>query len=424
MTPLAVAAGALAVLVHSAGPQAAPSSAAPAPGSSPADGATALQRALARELPPLAVQPFRTRAGFEGSVEAISPPEVKAEEGAEELTIALGTEQALTCTLFSKRVDAGATVWRLAESVRKSLKLLLARPVEVLAVEGSPLVLAEIGYQSDGEKGPVPPGEERGSAAGTGLVGQLKVAVYAHDAHSFLCLHDEPGYARTFARVVKGLASSLRGGEDARVGARFAEIAVMRIGPLPTGYTEHVVWDRRGGGRVAASYTAQLLPRGPADLVAVDSYSEEESDASDLLSAASYAHLTNGDADARIQLTRAKDGRTFRYEGEKDGKALRGSFRTKAGLSTDLWFARRLAASAKPPKGELRHEAYSYEANPVGALPAVCRRDPAGGRRASMDVGAIRLSGELDANGLFATGEVPVGPTKLVIERTWSRGAP
>jgi hypothetical protein len=404
---IAPLAAALALLLTAAAPSDGPAGAAATPSGR---GVVAIETALARELPPLPVQPFRTPAGFRGSVEAASAPEVKAAEGADELTVALGTDQALACTVFARRVDAGATIWRLAESVRKTLKLVLVRATQVRAVAGSALVLAELGYQADGERGPT--------------AGQLKIAVFAHDAHSFLCLHDEPGYAKAFARIVEGLASSLQGGEDARAGARFAEIAVMRVGPLVTGYTEHVVWDREGGGRVAATYGAQLLPRGPADLVAIDSRAEEESDGKDLLARASYAHVTNGEPDARIELSRAKDGTTYRYEGDKDGKPLRGSFRTKAGLSTDLWFARRLAASAPPPRGDLRHEAYSYEANPVAALPAVCRKDPSGPRRASMEIGPIRLTGDLDAHGLFATGEVPVGPTKLLIERAWSRGAP
>jgi hypothetical protein len=402
---IAPLAAALAVLLRAAAAAGGPAGAAASPSAG-----VGIETALARELPPLPVRPFRTPAGFRGSVEAASAPEVKAEEGAEEVVIALGTGQALACTVFARRIDAGATIWRLAESARKTVTLVLVGATQVRAVAGSALVLAELAYQADGERGPTR--------------GQLKIAVYAHDAHSFLCLHDEPGYAKAFARIVEGLAASLQGGEDARAGARFAEIAVMRIGPLVTGYTEHVVWDRDGGGRLAATHGTQLLPRGPADLVAIDSYAEEESDGKDLLARASYAHVTNGEADARIQLARAKDGTTYRYEGDKDGKPLRGSFRTKAGLSTDLWFARRLAASAPPPRGDLRHETYSYEANPVAALPAVCRKDPSGPRRASMEIGPIRLTGDLDAHGLFATAEVPVGPTKLLIERAWSRGAP
>ncbi len=402
MTVLSLVA-ALAATLHAADP-------APPADSAKGDAAAAIQKAMERELAPLAPKSFGTPSGIQGSVEAATAPEVKVADGAEELAISLGTEQTLRCTLFPKRLDVAATIWRVTESVKKNLKLLVVRPVEVSAVAGSALVVSELVYQTSSDRGP--------------MVGQLKIAIYAHDGHSFLCLHDEPGYGKTFVRAAKGLAASLQGGEDPRAGARFAEVAVMHIAGLPIGYSEHVVWDRKGGGRVATSYGAQLLPRGPTDLVAVDSYSEEEIDAKDLLASGRYAHVTNGEADAKIHLTRGKDGKTFRFEGEKEGKPLRGTFATKAGLSTDLWFARRFAATAKAPKGDLRHEAYSVEANPVGAVPIVYRKDPAGPRRAQMELGPIRIAGELDANGLFATGEMPVGPAKLVIERVWSRGAP
>jgi hypothetical protein len=404
MTALAFAvAAALAAATHAA-PEAAPAGA-------PSDVAAAIQKAMERELAALKEQPFRTPSGIGGVVEAASAPQVKVDGGAEELEIPLGTEQLMACTVFPQRIEVAATAWRLAESMKKGVKLLAARPVDVVAVAGSPLVLAELAYRTDTDRG--------------AMVGQVKVAVYAHDGHSLLCLHDEPGYAKTFARIVKGLAASLRGGgEDARAAARFAEVAVMRIGGMPIGYSEHVVWDRKGGGRGSATYGAQLLPRGPADLVAIDTYAEEELDAKDLLVSGSYAHVTNGDVDTKMRLTRGKDGKTFRYEGEKEGKPLEGSFRTKAGLSTDLWFARRFAAAAPAPKGDVRHEAYSCEANPIAAMPIVYRKDPAGPRRAEMELGPIRLSGELDAHGLFSVGEVPGGPTKLVIERAWSRGTP
>jgi hypothetical protein len=408
MNALSVAA-ALAAVLHAAEP-AAPVTAPPATAAE-RDASSAIQKAMERELAPLAPQPFATPSGIQGSVEAATAPGVKVADGAEELAISLGTEQALSCTLFASRVDVAATTWRVVESVKKNLKLLIVRPVEVSAVAGSVLVISELVYQTTTDKGP--------------MVGQLKLAIYAHDGHSFLCLHDEPGYNKTFARAVKGLATSLRGGgEDGRAGARFAELSVMRIAGTPIGYSEHLLWDRKGGGRVSTAYSAQLLPRGPADLVAIDAYSEEEIDAKDLLASGSYAHVTNGETDTKIRLTRGKDGRTFRYEGEKEGKPLRGKFSTKAGLSTDLWFARRFAAAAKAPRGDLRHEAYSFEANPVAALPIVYRKDPAGPRRARMELGPIRIAGELDASGLFQTGEMPIGPTKLVIERAWSRGTP
>lgn len=382
-----------------------------APAAAADEARAAVQRMLGRELPPLEARTFRTPNGVKGAVEAVASPEVKQGEGSDDVVVPIGTALPITCTLYGERLDPGATTWRMAEAVKKGVKLVGFRPVRVAAVAGSALVVSELLYHVQAEKGP--------------MLGQLKLAVYAHDTRSLLCHHDEPGYAETFQRIVAGLAASLDGdAADERAEARFAEIAVTRIGGVPVGYSEHVVWDREGGGSISTTYGSQLLPRSATDLVAVDTYTEETLDAKDLLATGSYVHATNGSVDTQVQLSRGKDGKTFRYEGEKDGKRLAGSFRTKAGLSTDLWFARRFAAKAPAQKAPLRHEAYSFQANPTAAVPVVYRLDPAGPRRAAMELGPIRIAGELDEGGLFARGEMPVGPTTLAIERIWSRGAP
>jgi hypothetical protein len=371
-----------------------------------------LTKAMDRELSPLPARPFKTLAGVEGTVEGAAAPTVKAEGDAEEVEVSLGTGQALSCTIFPVRLDAAAAVWRYAEQAKRSVTVTAATPVGAAVVAGSPVVFAILVYRVDGPKGP--------------LVGMAKLGVYAHDAHSLLCVHDELGYGKSFERIVKGLAGSLRGGvDDARAGARFAEVELMRIGELAIGVSERVVWDREGGGHVVKQRASQLLPRGGADLYALDSTSEEVVDAKDLLEQGVYSHAANGEIDAAMQLTRAQDGVTYRYEGEKDGKRLEGTFATKAGLSTDLWFARRLQAKAPPAKPELRHEAYSLEASPVAALPVVYRLDPAAGpRRVRMELGPIQLGGELDADGLVRLAEIPVGSAKLTVERAWSRGTP
>jgi len=374
--------------------------------------AAAIREAFGRELDPLGEVAFETPGGVSGKVEAKDAPEVKAGQGSEELVISLGLEQRVSCTVVAERLDAAAVTWRMVESVRKNLKLIGARPVEVLAVAGSPLVFSDIVYQADSEKGPI--------------VGQLKVAVYAHDAHSLLCHHDQPGYARTFQRVIGALAAGMKSAtEDERKGARYAEIAVVRVAGMPVGYAEQVVWDRKGGGRVTASYESQILPRSPTELASVDAFKEEESDANGLLLAGSYVHVANGTIDSRIRVSKEKDEKSFRYEGEKQGKPLEGRFKTKAGLATDHWFARRFDAKAGyGPKAEVRHEGYSFAANPAGAITVAYKKDAARARHAEMSLGPMRLSGELDENGFFKSAEIPIGAAKLVIERAWSRGAP
>jgi hypothetical protein len=414
MTPAALA---LAVLL--AASPAPASDATPAPPAAkppagqivPAEGEAAVRALFERELPPLPKRTFQTPGGVGGNVEAVAPPRVTAAAGAEEVAIGLGTGQPLSCTVFAERIDAASTIFRVAESAREKVKVVLVRPLDVVGVEGSPLVLAALLYQVQLEKGPV--------------AGQLKIGVYAHPSRSLLCVHDEPGYVATFGRVVRGLAASLSGGpRDERAAAAFAELSVIRVGGVAVGYGEHVVWKAEGGGRVAEQWGAQLLPRGDADLVAMDSTSRETIDADGLLAGGTYAHSTNGELDTRVELSRERDGKTYRYDGEKDAKPLQGSFATKAGLSTDLWFARRLAKGAPAAAADLRHEAYSCESSPVAPTPVAYRRDPANPRRATMELGAMRVTGELDDHGILKSGEMPIGPTKLVVERVFARGAP
>jgi hypothetical protein len=367
---------------------------------------------MARELSPLPRRAFKTRSGVEGTVEGAALPVVKGEGDAEEVEVSLGTGQSVSCTVFPSRLDPAASVWRYAEQAAKSVTLVAATPVGAAVVEGSPVLFAILVYRVDSAKGP--------------LVGMAKLGIYAHDAHSLLCVHDELGYGKSFERIVKGLAGSLRGGaKDERAKARFAEVELMRVGELAIGFSERVVWDREGGGRVMKQRSSQLVPRGGADLLATEGTSEETVDAKDLLVKGVFVHGENGEVGATMQLTRDRDGTTYRYEGEKDGKRLEGTFPTTAGLSTDLWFARRLRAKAPAPRGELRHEAYSLEASPVAPLPVVYRLEPAAGpRRVALELGPIRLGGELDADGLVRLAEISLGSGKLVVERAWSRGTP
>jgi hypothetical protein len=394
-----------------AGPAAAKRPSPPAARAIPAEGPEGVRALFERELPTLAKRRFETPLGISGQVEAAAAPTVQATAQAAALTIPLGTGQPITCSLFPTRIGVGETFWRLVEAAQKNVKVVAALPAEVVAVDGSALVLAQVVYQLESEKGP--------------LAGQMKLAALAHPSHSLLCVHDEPGYSATFARLVKGLAASLAGGpRDERADAVFAELSVLRVGNLPVGFGERAVWRRKEGGLRAEEHGTQLLPRGPADLVTLDSVSVEELDRGDLLARGTFAQVTNGELDGRMVLVREPDGKTYRYDGEKDGKPLQGTFATAGGISSDLWLARRLARSAPAPKGDLVHEGYSMSSNPVAPVSVAWRPDPASPRRGTLEVGALRISGDLADDGMLRVGEMPVGPAKLVVERVWSRGAP
>lgn len=384
---------------------------APATAPDPA-AAAAIQKMLDRELAPLAPVAFKTPKGVRGKVEAKATPEVENAEDNEVLSIPIGTEQPVTCTIFATRIDAGGTTRRLVDSLAKSLEIVQAFPVDVSEVGGNAILFTQVVYRTKTEKGP--------------MAGVLQVAVQPHETHSLLCVHDEPGYAATFRRIVKGLVGSLVSeAEDGRAQGRFAEVQAIRIGPVPVGFSERVMWAREDGGRTSLTWSAQLLPRSPSEFVAIDTVEREESDARGLLIEATHVHVHNGEVESNFTVTRGEDGKTFRYEGEKKGKKLQGSFKCQAGLATELWFARRFdAKSGFGPKGEVRHEGWSSSANPLAATPIVYRKDAAGPRRARMTIGPLSIAGELDDHGLFGKAEMPIGPATMVLDRIWTRGAP
>jgi hypothetical protein len=391
--------------------EAAPAPSKPGPGADPA-AAAALRKLFERELEPLKEIAFRTPKGFRGKVEAKTAPEVRSTDEGELLSISLGTEQPVTCTILPERIDAGGTTLQLLGRVAKSLEIVQARPSDVRAVGASAILFAEVIYRMKSEKGP--------------LVGAFEIAVQPHETHSLICVHDEPGYAETFRRVVTGLAGSLASDEkDPRATSRFAEIVALRIGPMPIGFSERVIWPRPDGGRTTRTWGAQILPRTPSELAVADTFEQEDSDAQGLLIEATHVHVENGEVESRFHLTRGEDGKTYRYSGEKSGKKLEGTFPSKAGLATELWFARRFdAKSGYGPKAEVRHEAWSSSSNPVAATPVAYRREGPGARRAHMSMGSLSVSGELDENGLFGKAEMPVGPAVLASDRLWTRGAP
>lgn len=389
---------------------AAPRPAAPAP-ADPAATAV-IQKLLERELAPLAPVAFQTPKGVRGKVEAKSVPEVKDTGDVEVLSIPLGTDQPVMCTIFANRIDAGGTTRRVADSLAKTLEIVQAIPVEVSEVGGNAILFTQIIYRTKTEKGL--------------MGGVLQVAVQPHETHSLLCMHDEPGYSATFRRIVKGLVSSLVSDDkDTRSEGRFAEIQAISIGSVPVGFSERVMWTREDGGLTTLTWTAQLLPRSPTEFVALDSVEREESDARGLLIEATHVRVQNGEVDSNFTVSRGEDGRTFRYQGEKAGKKLQGTFKSEAGLATEPWFARQFdAKSGFGPKAEVRHEAWASSSNPIAVTPIAYRKDAAGPRRAHMTIGSLTISGELDDHGLFGKAEMPIGPATIVLDRLWMRGAP
>jgi hypothetical protein len=376
----------------------------------PAPPAGSVQKLFERELGPLPLVAFASPAGVKGKVEAVAAVEIADEENAERLTIRLGAEQPVVCTLGRTRYDAGASITGLVETVGKKLEVVGAQPVEVSVEDGKVVLFADVLYHQQTEQGT--------------LAGHFKLAVHPHGTHSLLCFHDEPGYSATFRRVVKGLAASLSSeAPDDRDRARFAEVLVTEVAGRPIGYVERAIWEKAGGGRVAITWEAMVLPRSPKDLMGIDEYTLEESDAAGLITRVQTVHALNGELDLDVRLEPGAAPRTFAYKGQKAGKAIEGTFRAREGLASELWFARRLAARGKPAL-KLVHDTYAAGADPAAPTRLTYARAPKDRERASLTVGPMTVEGALDEHGLMKDLEIPMGPAVMTMKRVWSRGSP
>lgn len=129
----------------------------------------------------------------------------------------------MKCYVYDKPIDAGATVSRVLQSVREKFTVarLKVRAVEV--VERSPALFVELQYLA-------------ASPAGKRL-GQLKLGVFPDVASPVFCLHDEPGYLKTFQRVATRLATILARSSPA-VGppTTYRTVSVTSLEGVPVGF--------------------------------------------------------------------------------------------------------------------------------------------------------------------------------------------
>ncbi|HEX5748513.1 MAG TPA: hypothetical protein VFZ09_19900 [Archangium sp.] len=395
-------------------PSQAPAEAAPPPasaGSAPASEKSDVKALFARELAPLSKQKVSAPDGsFTGEVEATGAPTLQAGEGLFVLSIPLGTGSPLTCFVYSQPVDAGGAIYRLVEMAGQRTELQRVRITDIRLIGESPAVYAEAEYRVNGP---------RGKAAGL-----AKMMVYADDRVPLVCTHDEPGYSESFARVTSGLAASLQGSGGTPPASRYFEFSVIRVRGLPVGFEKHTIREAAGGGRLTEVESSLFFPRSPRELSVHDSVSSELSDKDGKLVARDFARASNGEPDIQMALEQVQ-GREYHYEGTHLGKALNGTFTAPADLATEPGTARLLRERFLPgPEQEVTLHYYIPTANPAAPVQQVLRKGAAGSRELSVEMGPLKATLTLDAQGMGEKMVAPLGDTEMVRERVRVRGTP
>jgi hypothetical protein len=363
-----------------------------------------LKALASRELPPLPPQRLTPPGGaFSGEVEATAAPTFEPGEGPLRLTVPLGTGSPLTCFVYTGPIDAGAALWRMVESVSRSVEVQQARTTEVLGVAGVPTVFLEVEYLS---------------ATGQGrAAGLLKLMVHASPTLPLLCLHDEVGYGATFQRITQGLAASLRATGEPPEAPRASELHVVRLGAQPVGFLWRTQRAGPGGQPLVETHQSLLLPRSHKALTAQDTTMVELGDTSGRLLARSYAHAVEGEVKTRVSLELTQ-GREYHYEGRHEGQELSGTLTAPQGLFTEQGQARAVREQLLTGKvQELRLETWWPSRALTTVTPVVWRKQTPEGRDVTLSVGTETLPARVDEQGQLEHWELPVGGLRLTVAR-------
>lgn len=406
------------------------SGAASSPEATPADGGVSsteaerqavaenLQAQARRELAPLEKHKVTVLGGkYALEVEASAAPVVAPGAEQDSVTVPLGTQQPLTLVLHPVRIDVAGSIMGALAEVGGGLKVESVQVTDIVSVAGAPLVFVEAVYTADSPKGK--------------LVGQLKLGVARGLEASLICVHDELGYSETFERICRGAVEGLSEIGPASPGSAkkpsYRQLQLMRVANRAVGFEETTVRPRDGGGKQLSIDGVMLMPRSATELMAEDSYSIVESDKDGWVVSHSYVKGGAAQEPTTTVTMKRQKGSTFAFEGQVNGKEVKGTFQSKnkKGIASDFRIAQSVRDQLLKGKAkQLTFESYLPSLNPAGTvdLSLAPQADRERGVRWSM--GGMELSCTADARGWMERMEMPIGPATLSQARVFEQGEP
>ncbi|MDP1825654.1 MAG: hypothetical protein Q8L48_20505 [Archangium sp.] len=387
----------------------------PPPKPKPAPASQDLQQLLTRELADSVGEEFIKLGTRQLKVEAAGPVQAKPDAARKfvEFNLPLGTQMPVQCFVYEAPIDAGATISRAIASVKDRLTVASLRLWAVEVVEGSPAAFVEVGYLVDSPEG------KKG--------GQLKLAVFPDVPNPVFCLHDEPGYLKSFQRVATRLASVVaRSTPQSGPVTTYRTVSVDTVQGRPVGFETVRFTKTDDGVRHISTLATLFLPRSPTEWMAQDQATISDLDADGFISARRVVAVTNGELQFNMLVTH-NGGRLYTYAGTSSGKELAGTFKTKGarGFEGDVMFSHALRDELLTGKvKQLDVEQYIPDLTPIAPTVFVTRRSATGPRAVEMETAQLKIIATLDANGDSEATDVQLGPVSLHSERKFLQGAP
>lgn len=370
-----------------------------------------IEAMAAREIDELPRHPVAVLTpAFTAQVEGTAAPVFTA-GAVGSLSIPLGTQLPINCSVQPERVDVAGTLGNIVRTAAANPGLTLqgVHAIDVVVAHEAPLFFAEVAYT-------VPTPE--GAAFGT-----VKVGIFSHAQVALVCMHDEVGYRASFRRVVKGLADTLELKSPAPA-PRYAEIQILRVNDQPVGFAQRTIDDGGDGSTAYASVTSTVLMRSPSEPVASDTYASERADPQGHVVKAIHVAVQGGEIESQMSLDR--DGAGYTYGGTWAGKPLEGRF-DSAPLPGERLHARLLLEHLqKKGAGELKLPTWSASTDPTAPTPVTYRPTPGAGTARVVDVelGEMKLAAKTDDHGMAEEITILLGKLTLTQTRVFVRGAP
>ncbi|MFZ5896070.1 MAG: hypothetical protein ACOY0T_33750 [Myxococcota bacterium] len=367
---------------------------------------------LEREVEALKPASFATKDGsVTGTIEAKSAPKVTHHEGFTEVAAPIGSEVAVSCMVYDNDLRPGASLSAVLASVGQDGKAKVERvaidAVDAFADAGA--LYATLLYKSQQN--------------GKDLVGTVKLFFHGSFEHGVMCLHDEVGYRKSFARITRGVVESLK--YPIRLGkTRMVEVAKVSLGEQPVGYVQQVVAEASNGVILSVSSLARFLPVAPAEIATSDSVTILGLDADRNIVTGDFTVYEGATEALAIELERKDKGR-YHYKGTAHQKPIEGDFtsKDKKGLLAPVARDKQIAELARAKKSKtLKFEEYSPDSDPSKPEAVSAALDGAT-RRVKVTFGEIVLDEQLAEDGFPQKGEVHIGKHTLVLDRLVRTGS-
>ncbi len=386
-----------------------------APPKPPAPAPLTLDQLVERELPHSVGEELVDLGTRRVKIEAAGPVEVKpdAEKKFIELKLPIGTQLQVQCFLYPTPIDAGATFARAIAQVKSRFAIASIRLVAVEVVERAPALFVELNYLVD-----APTGKQGG---------QLKLAVFPDTGAPVFCLHDEPGYQKSFQRITTRLASILaRSAPETGPVTTYRTVSIDTLNGVPVGFDTVRFTKTADGVQHIATVSTLLLPRSATEWMAQDSATISDLDADSIISARRVIAATNGELQLNMLATH-HGGRLYTYAGTSSGKELSGSFKTKGarGFESDVLLGRALKNELLTDKvKQLEVEQYLPDLTPLAPTVFVVRRVALGPRVVELSTPQLKMIATVDANGDSEATELQLGTFVLHSTRKFIEGKP